>query len=116
MPPSTLLHYAHEYTLSNLEFARVCEPGNEDVKRWQAKAAGLRFTGQSTLPTTIGHELTVNPFLRVDQEEIHNVLIKRLGVPVPHRLAAFILLRAWKDLFQGEYRELAERWAPDFLN
>lgn len=116
LPPSTLLHCAHEYTLSNLEFARVCEPGNEHVTKWQEKAAALRLTGRPTLPTTIGHELTVNPFLRVDQDEIHDVLIERFGVPVPHRLAVFILLRAWKDLFQAEYRELAERWAPDFLN
>jgi hydroxyacylglutathione hydrolase len=60
--------------------------------------------------------LTVNPFLRVDQAEIRDVLIERFGVPVPHRLAVFILLRAWKDLFQAGFRELAERWAPDFLN
>ncbi|WP_035565818.1 hydroxyacylglutathione hydrolase [Caballeronia sordidicola] len=116
LPPSTLLHCAHEYTLSNLEFARVCEPGNEDIRRWQAKAAALRLAGRPTLPTTIGHELTVNPFLRAQQDEIHNVLIERFGVPVPHRLAAFILLRAWKDLFQGDYRELAERLLPDFLS
>jgi hydroxyacylglutathione hydrolase len=116
LPPSTLLHCAHEYTLSNLELARMCEPGNKHVTQWQEKAAGLRLTGRPTLPTTIGHELTVNPFLRVDQDEIHDVLIERFNVPVPHRLAVFILLRAWKDLFQAEYRELAERWAPDFLN
>lgn len=101
LPPSTLLHCAHEYTLSNLEFARVCEPGNEHIRRWQEKAAALRLAGRPTLPTTIGHELTVNPFLRAQQEEIQDVLIDRFGVPVPHRLAAFILLRAWKDQFQA---------------
>jgi hydroxyacylglutathione hydrolase len=110
LPPSTLLHCAHEYTLSNLEFARVCEPSNEHIRLWQEKAAALRLVGRPTLPTTIGHELTVNPFMRVQQNEIHDVLIERFGVPVPHRLAAFILLRAWKDLFQGDYRELVERW------
>lgn len=116
LPPTTLLHCAHEYTLSNLEFAQVCEPGNERVRLWREKAAQLRLAGRPTLPTTIGHELTVNPFLRVDQAEIRDVLIERFGVPVPHRLAVFILLRAWKDLFQAGFRELAERWAPDFLN
>ena len=115
LPSSTLLHCAHEYTLSNLEFARVCEPGNEHIRRWQEKAAALRLAGRPTLPTTIGHELTVNPFLRAKQDEIHDVLFERFGVPVPHRLAAFILLRAWKDPFQGDYRELAKRWPPVFL-
>jgi len=115
LPPSTLLHCAHEYTLSNLDFARVCEPSNEHIRRWQQTAATLRLAGRPTLPTTIGHELTVNPFLRVQQDEIHYVLIERFGVPVPHRLAAFTLLRAWKDLFQENYRELSEQWPPVFL-
>lgn len=115
LPPSTLLHCAHEYTLSNLKFARVCEPGNEHIRRWQGEAAALRLAGRPTLPTTIGHELMVNPFLRVQQNAIHKVLIERFDVPVPHRLAAFILLRAWKDMFQADYRELVERCSPDFL-
>jgi hydroxyacylglutathione hydrolase len=102
--------------LSNLEFARVCEPNNKCVEIWRQEAEKIRAKGQPTLPTTIGHELSVNPFLRVGEPEIHDVLVERFCVPVPHRLAAFILLRAWKDLFQGEYRELTERWAPQLLN
>lgn len=116
LPTSTLVHCAHEYTLSNLEFARVCEPNNRCVEIWQQEAAAIRANGRPTLPTTIGHELSVNPFLRVDEPEVHDVLVERFGVPVPHRLAAFILMRAWKDLFQGEYRELTERWAPRLLS
>lgn len=116
LPPATLVHCAHEYTLSNLEFARVCEPNNKCVEIWQQEATMLRAKGRPTLPTTIAHELTVNPFLRVAEPEVHDVLVERFGVPVPHRLAAFILMRAWKDLFQGEYRELTERWAPRLLN
>ncbi|KNH05348.1 Hydroxyacylglutathione hydrolase [Candidatus Burkholderia brachyanthoides] len=99
LPPSTFVHCAHEYTLSNLKFARVCEPSNVDINRWEERAANLRLAGLPTLPTTIEHELRVNPFLRVHEVEIHDVLVRRFGVPVPHRLAAFILLRAWKDLF-----------------
>ncbi|AFT90323.1 hydroxyacylglutathione hydrolase [Paraburkholderia phenoliruptrix] len=116
LPPSTLLHCGHEYTLSNLQFARVCEPGNPAIKQWQAKATALRLMGKPTLPTTIGHELAVNPFLRVHQREILDVLLRRFRVPIPHRLAAFILLRAWKDVFQDEFREITERWAPELLN
>lgn len=115
LPPATLVHCAHEYTLSNLEFARVCDPNNKRVELWQQEAAKIRQKGRPTLPTTIGHELSVNPFLRVGEPDIHDVLVERFGVPVPHRLAAFILMRAWKDLFQGEYRELTERWAPRLL-
>ncbi|GJH26996.1 hydroxyacylglutathione hydrolase [Caballeronia novacaledonica] len=116
LPPSTLVFPAHEYTLSNLEFAKVCEPSNLQVRSWYDSAGALREAGKPTLPTTIGHERNVNPFLRVQEAEVRDVLVERFGVPVPHRLAAFILLRAWKDLFQGEFRELAEKWAPGFLN
>jgi hydroxyacylglutathione hydrolase len=116
LPRSTLVHCAHEYTLSNLEFARVCEPHNTYVEIWQQEAAGMRARGRPTLPTTIGHELSVNPFLRLGEPAIHDVLVERFGVPVPHRLAAFILMRAWKDLFQDEFRALTERWAPRLLN
>lgn len=116
LPPSTLVHCAHEYTLSNLKFAKVCEPYNYDITRWEEQAVALRHAGLPTLPTTIEHELSVNPFLRVHEKEIHDVLVERFGVPVPHRLAAFILLRAWKDLFAQDVRQLSERWAPSLLS
>lgn len=40
--------------------------------------------------------------IRVHEPEIRDVLIDTFNVPVPPRLAAFILLRAWKDLFSED--------------
>lgn len=116
LPPSTMVHCAHEYTLSNIRFSRVCEPDNADAARWLEAATQLRLAGCPTVPTTIGHELRVNPFFRTHRYTIHDQLVERFGVPVPNRLAAFILLRAWKDVFQDDYRDIAERWAPGLLN
>ncbi|MEK6423088.1 MAG: hydroxyacylglutathione hydrolase [Burkholderia gladioli] len=116
LPRSTLVHCAHEYTLSNIRFSRVCEPGNRHTERWMAEATQLRLAGRPTIPTTIGHELRVNPFLRAHRHDIHDLLIERFGVPVPNRLAAFVLLRAWKDVFQDEYRAITEKWAPGLLH
>lgn len=99
LPSSTLVHCAHEYTLSNIRFSMSCEPGNRNITRWSEIATALRLAGKPTVPTTIEHERAVNPFLRVHEREIRDVLIDMFNVPVPHRLAAFILLRAWKDFF-----------------
>ncbi len=74
----------------------------------------LRLAGKPTIPTTIEHELAVNPLLRVHAPEIRDVLIDTFNVPVPHRLAAFILLRAWKDLFSGDAGQQGNRWTPSF--
>ncbi|WP_175783269.1 hydroxyacylglutathione hydrolase [Burkholderia anthina] len=97
---STRVHCAHEYTLSNALFAAACEPGNGHALRWLDEVKALRASGSSTLPTTIGHEKAVNPFLRVDEPAIQAALSTRFGTPVADRLAAFTLMRMWKDRFQ----------------
>ncbi len=91
-----------------------CEPGNEDIPRWSETATALRLAGKPTVPTTIEHERAVNPFLRLHSPEIRDVLIETFNVPVPHRLAAFILLRAWKDLFNEDAGPKGNRWTPSF--
>jgi hydroxyacylglutathione hydrolase len=106
LPSSTLVHCAHEYTLSNIRFSMACEPGNRNIARWCETATALRLAGEPTIPTTIEHEQAVNPFLRV--------LIETFKVPVPHRLAAFILLRAWKDLFSEDAVPNGNHWVPAF--
>src|SRR6195952_534334 len=66
LPDATLVHCAHEYTLSNIRFARAAEPDNVKLAEWQEKAQQLRAAGQPTLPTTLAHERQANPFLRTD--------------------------------------------------
>jgi hydroxyacylglutathione hydrolase len=114
LPLSTLVHCAHEYTLSNIRFSMSCEPGNRNITRWSEIATALRLAGKPTVPTTIEHERAVNPFLRVHEREIREVLIDTFNVPVPHRLTAFILLRAWKDVFNEDAGPQGSRWIPSF--
>jgi len=64
LPDETLVCCGHEYTLSNLRFARHVEPDNAALLAFGAKAEALRAAGQPTLPTTIGTEHAINPFLR----------------------------------------------------
>lgn len=100
LPESTQVHCAHEYTLSNIRFARACEPDNAALLRWSDDAQALRSAGKPTLPTTIGHEKAVNPFLRADIPSIQATLSTQFGVPVTDRLDAFRVMRGWKDKFR----------------
>ncbi len=116
LPLATRIHCAHEYTLANIQFSLRCDPTNTDVSAWHDKARALRVEGAPTLPTTLRHELAVNPFLRVRSPEIRAALINQFNVPVPNRLAAFILLRGWKDLFGIDEAIPVERfWPPALL-
>jgi len=100
LPENTQVHCAHEYTLSNIRFARAVEPDNDALLRWSDDAQALRHAGKPTLPTTIGHEKAVNPFLRSDVPAIHTTLATQVGAPVSDRLEAFRMMRGWKDKFR----------------
>ncbi|MFC1689386.1 hydroxyacylglutathione hydrolase C-terminal domain-containing protein, partial [Pseudomonadota bacterium] len=64
LPSSTRVFCAHEYTLSNCDFALAVEPGNEDLQRRASEVEACRAVGRSTIPSDLGEELAVNPFLR----------------------------------------------------
>jgi hydroxyacylglutathione hydrolase len=103
LPGETRVHCAHEYTLSNIRFARAADPDNAALADWEAEARRLREAGQPTLPTTLAHELRVNPFLRSGAAPIQAHLAEALelgaGALDGDRLATFTALRAWKDRF-----------------
>ena len=100
LPGNTHVHCAHEYTLSNIRFALACDPGNAALRDWSREAASLRERGVPTLPTTIAHERAVNPFLRAGDAAVQAALTEALHEPVPDRLAAFTLMREWKNRFR----------------
>lgn len=99
LPDATYVHCAHEYTLANLCFALACEPDNLELQAWQREAQALRERNQPTLPTTIGHEKRVNPFLRASDVALQQRLAQLLSVPVNDRLTAFTEMRKWKDKY-----------------
>ena len=70
LPDATRVCCGHEYTLSNLRFARAVEPDNEDIARYEALCQSLRAAGKPTLPSDIGRERRVNPFLRVAEPTV----------------------------------------------
>ncbi|HTH60455.1 MAG TPA: hydroxyacylglutathione hydrolase [Paraburkholderia sp.] len=100
LPGDTQVHCAHEYTLSNIRFALACDPDNDALRTWSRDAAALRERGEPTLPTTIAHERAVNPFLRAGDPAVQARLGEELHETVTDRLAAFTLMREWKNRFR----------------
>jgi len=97
LPAETKVYAAHEYTLDNLRFAAIAEPGNQAITAWQQQAAAQRARAEPTLPTTLSQELAANPFMRVDEPPLVAALTRYAGQPLPSGSERFAVLRAWKD-------------------
>lgn len=69
LPGDTQVYCAHEYTLSNAQFAVSVEPDNAALTQRYAEVQAMRERGQATVPTTIALELATNPFMRADSVE-----------------------------------------------
>ncbi len=100
LPDDTRVYCAHEYTLSNLRFALNVEPENGDLQAWQADAAALRERDQPTVPTTIGREKRVNPFLRAREAGVRRAAERHAGRPLATPVEVFAEIRQWKDGFR----------------
>lgn len=96
LPAETRLFCGHEYTQSNARFALAVEPGNTALRQRAAEVDRLRLQGRMTCPSTIGAELSTNPFLRTGSAEIR----KTLGMEQASPAEVFGELRRRKDHFK----------------
>ena len=101
LPADTLVYCAHEYTLSNLQFARAVEPDNTEVQRYEMSCQTLRAAGQATLPTSMGLELKINPFLRLREQSVKQAAEHYCGRQLDSESTVFAVLREWKNHFKG---------------
>ncbi len=99
LPASTKVYCTHEYTLSNLRFARAVEPDNQAVARRFEEATGLRDAGRITLPSDLRTEQATNPFLRSAEPSVAAAASKHTTSHLETPEAVFAALRAWKDNF-----------------
>ena len=100
LPGETRVCCAHEYTLTNLRFARAVEPDNAALAAHQAACEQLRARGLPTLPSTIAVERAINPFLRSRERAV----VTSVAAHAPHTdtrdaAAVFGALREWKNQF-----------------
>jgi hydroxyacylglutathione hydrolase len=102
LPGETLVFCTHEYTLSNIRFALAVEPDNLKLQAWSRAAAQLRASNAPTLPTTIAHELEVNPFMRCHQPSVLQAAQRvagSTGSSLSSPADVLAVIRAWKDRF-----------------
>jgi hydroxyacylglutathione hydrolase len=100
LPKETLVCCAHEYTLSNIKFAKQVEPNNSALLAWSDKADKIRELGNFTVPTTIAQELAVNPFLRCHEKSVIGSATDYAGRDLGGPAEVFAVIRAWKDVFK----------------
>jgi hydroxyacylglutathione hydrolase len=81
LPADTLVCCGHEYTESNARFALAVDPDNKALHDFAGKVEQLRAAGQPSVPSVLGDELKVNPFLLAPD------------------VASFAAVRARKDKF-----------------
>ena len=99
LPGNTVVCCTHEYTLSNLRFALAVEPDNSDLARYNTRCQALRQQGQPTLPTSIAHELLINPFLRSRQPALASSA-RRFDAAAHDDTSVFAAIRQWKNQFK----------------
>ncbi|MDE2414910.1 MAG: hydroxyacylglutathione hydrolase [Comamonadaceae bacterium] len=101
LPGDTRVCCAHEYTLSNLKFARAVEPGNQALLQYLATCQGLRDACQPTLPSRMATERAINPFLRTREGPVAQAARGFDAHVNPHEAASVLAaLRQWKNEFQ----------------
>jgi len=99
LPAATRVCCTHEYTLGNLKFALEVEPSNAQLAAHAARCKDLRAQSLPTLPSTIGLERQINPFLRSHVPAViqSTQAFDAQGVA---QHGVFATMRQWKNNYQ----------------
>lgn len=99
LPDVTRVCCTHEYTLSNLRFALAVEADNTDLSKYMAHCQQLRAQNFVTLPSSIGLEKRINPFLRTSEKAVVTAAQTRAAASRNDPVTVFAALREWKNNF-----------------
>ena len=99
LPEQTRIYCAHEYTQTNLQFATTIEPTNADTKQWLNNVGQLRKANTPTIPSSLGLEKKINPFLRTREPMLIKQIIQNQKIEPANTVAIFAAIRAMKDIF-----------------
>lgn len=99
LPDNTAVYCTHEYTSKNLQFANTVEPSNLAVKNKIDEVQNLRNSFLPSIPSTIGDEKAINPFLRCYSSEITAYLENHFGLKLNNEVKVFKYLRKLRDDF-----------------
>jgi len=99
LPGDTLVHCAHEYTLSNLRFACAVEADNPTLQDHRRRCELMRAANQPTVPSTLSLEKQINPFLRCHKTDVITAAEAYAQETLASPVEVFTVLRRWKDNF-----------------
>ncbi len=100
LPDNLAFYCAHEYTNTNLTFAKLVEPQNNDLQK-RIELTHINYPSILKEPqSTLGEEKATNPFLRFDTAELKRKLVERGASENASSL--FATLREWKDEFDRQ--------------
>jgi len=99
LPITTQVYCAHEYTVGNLMFATRVEPDNSAIRTHLSQCREWREQGRPTLPSSIGIELNINPFLRVACQSVKHSAERHASRLLNSDVEIFAALREWKNHF-----------------
>lgn len=95
LPDETLVFCGHEYTMANASFALSLTPDDSELKTHIEELKVRRDQGQPTVPSYLGDEKRLNPFLRCDDPDFQAAL----GLSGQSPAEVFAEVRARKDRF-----------------
>jgi hydroxyacylglutathione hydrolase len=101
LPEDTAVYCAHEYTVSNLVFAQTVDTGNAAIADYRTRVDACRAARTPSLPSRIGIERAINPFLRTALASVRTAVAAQSAEPLADQTAVFAELRAWKDRFKA---------------
>jgi len=97
LPADTLVYCTHEYTVDNLGFAKWVEPEREEIVERDEREMAKQEKGEVTLPSSVGLELSTNPFMRLQQADVKLAAENFAGKSLAEDWQVFAALREWKD-------------------
>ena len=99
LPDDTRVYCGHEYTVSNIRFARAVEPDNDALRELEIKAKKLREQDLPTLPSTVAQEKATNPFVRVREPAVIAAANRYAGKALNDPVSVLGAIREWKNSF-----------------
>jgi hydroxyacylglutathione hydrolase len=99
LPEQTKVYCTHEYTLANLAFAAHVDPENKVLHDYQNWANTQRESNKITLPSSIGEQKKINPFLRCANKQIKQNIQNIMNLSANSEVDVFAALRSCKDHF-----------------
>jgi hydroxyacylglutathione hydrolase len=98
LPDESRIYCAHEYTEANLRFALSVDSSNHELTVYAENVKRVRALGRPTVPSLLGDERAINPFLRCESEAIRRATGSTIDRP---RHEVFGILRAMKDNYRN---------------